>query len=295
MIKYAYVIIAATVLLGACSKKERETPNGFKYLVMEEGDGVLPKTQEVVIFNYILKDSKDSVWGDTRKMGIPAVVPIADSAMIPMEKGIHQVFRYLSKGDSIKASMDIRKFFEDIGGGPVPPGFDTTLTLTYFIRVTNVLSREQFGEFQTNLMKDLQGKQKVKDADAIAKYLADHSIQAQQDSSGISYVIHTSKGGKKPTVANCVEVSYKGTFLEGGETFDQNPKMAFPLGQVIPGWQNAIPLIGVGDSATFYIPSGLAYGPQGQPGAIPPNAIMIFDVKLLAVGDNMDPNTRMCK
>jgi FKBP-type peptidyl-prolyl cis-trans isomerase len=71
--------------------------------------------------------------------------------------------------------------------------------------------------------------------------------------------------------------------------------MAFPLGQVIRGWQNAIPLIGVGDSATFYIPSGLAYGPQGSPGAIPPNSIMIFDVTLLGVGEGFDQATGSCK
>lgn len=295
MIKYSYVLLGIALLCGACAKNERETPNGFKYAVLQQGDGVLPKTDEIVIFDYVLKDSKDSVWNDTHTQGIPAAVPIGDSSMISMEKGMMQMFRGLSKGDSVRASMDIKKFFADIGGGPVPPGFDTTLTLSYIVKVTDVLSREEFNVFQMNLMSSLSEKQKAKDAAAISKYLEEHSVKAQQDTSGISYVIHNSKGGRKPTVDNCVEVSYRGSFLENGQVFDQNPKMAFPLGQVIKGWQNAIPLMGIGDSATFYIPSGLAYGPQGSPGAIPPNAVMIFDVKLLGVGNGFDQATGNCK
>lgn len=295
MIKYSYVLLGIALLCGACAKNERETPNGFKYAVLEEGDGVHPKTDEIVIFDYVLKDSKDSVWNDTHTQRIPAAVPIGDSSTISTEKGMMQMFRELSKGDSVRASMDIKKFFADIGGGPVPPGFDTTLTLNYFVKVTDVLTRDEFNVFQMNLMSSLSEKQKTKDAAAISKYLEEHSVKAQQDTSGISYVIHQSKGGRKPTVENCVEVSYRGSFLENGQVFDQNPKMAFPLGQVIKGWQNAIPLMGVGDSATFYIPSGLAYGPQGSPGAIPPNAVMIFDVKLLGVGNGFDQATGNCK
>lgn len=296
MIKYSYVLLGIALLCGACTKKERETPNGFKYVVIEEGDGVLPKREQFLVFDFILKDSKDSIWSDSRSQGIPAVVQIADSALIPTEKGIVQMFRGLSKGDSVKASMDIKRFFTDIVGTPmIPPGLDTTLTVAYHIRVTDILSRDQFAEFQQNLMRDLEGRQKSTDATAIAKYLAEKSITAQQDTSGISYVIHKSKGGKKPTVASCVEVAYKGSFLNNGQVFDQSPKMAFPLAQVIRGWQYAIPLLGIGDSATFYIPSGLAYGQQGSPGGIPPNAVMIFDVTLLGVGDGYDQATQSCK
>ncbi|HTF17665.1 MAG TPA: FKBP-type peptidyl-prolyl cis-trans isomerase [Chryseolinea sp.] len=295
MIKYSYVLLGIALLFGACAKKERETPNGFKYVVLEEGDGIRPKNQEILVFDYVLKDSKDSVWNDTHTQGIPAAVPIGDSSMLASEKGMIQMFRELSKGDSVKASMDIKKFFSDIGGGAVPPMVDSSLTMAYHIKVIDVLTRDEFSEFQQNLMSSLSGKQKGKDASAISKYLGDNSIKAQQDTSGINYVIHTSKGGKKPTVDNCVEVAYKGTFLENGQVFDQSPKMAFPLGQVIRGWQYAIPLMGIGDSATFYVPSGLAYGPQGSPGAIPPNAIMIFDVTLLAVGDGFDQATGSCK
>ncbi len=294
MNKILLVLIGLALICFGCAKKEKETADGFKYTVLEAGDGVLPKSQEVLVFHYVLKDSKDSVWNDTYTQGMPAAVPIGDSVAMANEKGIVQMFRMLSKGDSVRASMPITKFFLEIGGGPAPFKIDTTLTMSYLIRVTDIMTTAKFQEYRVALIQGLQNKQKIKDADLINKYLSEKHITAKTDTSGVAYVIHESKGGPKPTVDNCVEVSYKGSLMEDGKTFDQAPQMAFPLNRVIPGWQRAVPLLGVGDSATFYIPSGLAYGPQGQPGTIPPNAILVFDVTLLGIGNGFDQNTGKC-
>ncbi len=294
MTRISIVLIGLTVLFAACTKSDKETPNGFKFTVVKAGDGVLPKKEEIIVFEYLLKDSKDSVWGDTYSQGIPAAIPIADSSALATEKGMFQMFRMLSKGDSVRVTMPIQKFFEDIGGGRTPIGVDTTLSMSYFIQVTDIMTMPEFRDFQMGLMEQKKQGQVSKDAALIDKYLAEKNIKAQKDSSGLVYVIHTSKGGAKPTAENCVEVKYKGAFLENGQVFDQNEKMAFPLNRVIPGWQRAIPLLGIGDSATFYIPSGMAYGAEGAQGVIPPNAILIFDVALLGFGTGFDQATGSC-
>jgi FKBP-type peptidyl-prolyl cis-trans isomerase len=172
---------------------------------------------------------------------------------------------------------------------------DSTLKIAYYIQVKDIMKMEQFKEFQSKLMEKRVSRQETKDAAIINKYLTDNKITAQEDTSGIRYVIHHTAAGKKPTAENCVEVKYTGKFLKDGKVFDQNDKIAFPLSGVIPGWRIGIPMLGIGDSATFYIPSGLAYGPQGYPGAIPPDAILIFDVKLLSVGEGFDQASRTCK
>jgi FKBP-type peptidyl-prolyl cis-trans isomerase len=205
------------------------------------------------------------------------------------------MFRMLSKGDSVKTTMPIKKFFKDVAGGMPPFKVDTTMSMSYIIKVHDIMSGEEFQAYRATMFEKLRASQVTKDADLITKYLADKKIEAQKDSSGIMYVVHTSKGGKKPTEQSCVEVSYRGVFLETGQVFDEAPNVAFPLARVIPGWQRAVPLLGVGDSATFYIPSGLAYGPQGQPGQIPPNSILIFDVSLLKFSDGYDQATGKCK
>jgi len=90
-------------------------------------------------------------------------------------------------------------------------------------------------------------------------------------------------------------VKYEGRFLKTGEIFDKAERIAFPLNGVIAGWKLGIPMLGKGDSGTFYIPSKLAYGPQGYAGAIPPDAILIFNVTLLEVKREFDQATRTCK
>jgi FKBP-type peptidyl-prolyl cis-trans isomerase FkpA len=157
------------------------------------------------------------------------------------------------------------------------------------------MNMDAFKSYQEGMMEKKKTAQVSKDASTITKYLSDNKITAQTDTSGLQYVLHTNKGGSKPSVDNCVEVKYRGKFLKDGKVFDEAPQVAFPLNGVIRGWQLGIPMLGIGDSATFYVPSGLAYGPQGYPGAIPPDAILIFDVELLGFGGEFDQTTRTCK
>lgn len=294
MNKSTYAFIGLLMLAAACGKKEKETPNGLKYTVVETGDGVLPKTQEIIVFDWQLKDSKDSVWQETFKEGIPSAAQIADSSQLATEDGLTQMLRMLAKGDSVKTDMSIQEYFTK-RGGQVPPDVDTTLTLTFTIKVRNIMPEEEFQKFMEAEFKKREVRIFDKDTKDIGKYLTDQNLKATVDTSGLQYILHTSGGGKKPTIDDCVEVKYKGTFLSSGEVFDQAERIAFPLNGVIAGWKLGIPMLGKGDSATFFIPSKLAYGPQGYPGAIPPDAILIFNVTLLDVKKEFDQSTRSCK
>lgn len=295
MNKSAYALIFLLTLLISCGEKVKETPNGMKYTVIKAGDGVTAKTEEVLVFDYELKDSKDSVWGETFTEGIPAASKINDSTQIANEDGMTQMFRQLSVGDSVKTDMPVKEFFTKVVGAPVPPHVDTTLNVTYTIKVKDIMSVEQFLQARDSLLKKREERVFGEDIEKIKKYLADSNIAALEDTSGVRYVIHSSGGGEKPSAEDCVEVNYEGRFLKTGEIFDKAERIAFPLNGVIAGWKLGIPMLGKGDSGTFYIPSKLAYGAQGYPGAIPPDAILIFDVTLLDVADEFDQATRSCK
>jgi FKBP-type peptidyl-prolyl cis-trans isomerase FkpA len=288
MIKNLSLFVLIVIVCFACSK-EKETPNGMKFKVHDGGDGTLPKKNQIIIFNYLLKDSKDSVWANTFEDKIPAAAMIADSSNLANEDGMSQMFRMLSVGDSVSTSMSVGNFFKNIVRAPIPPTVDSTRTLTYTIAVTDVVDTPD--EYYKMRAVPVASR----DAKSIGKYLADNQLTAKSDTSGLQFIIHNQAGGQKPTVDDCVEVKYVGKFLRNGQIFDASERVAFPLRGVITGWQLGIPMLGKGDSATFFIPSALAYGPRGFSGAIPPDAVLIFDVTLLDVKKEFDQATRSCK
>ncbi len=106
--------------------------------------------------------------------------------------------------------------------------------------------------------------------------------------SGLRYKILKKGGGNKAAKGNTVSVHYEGS-LTNGQVFDssyqRNQPIDFQLGigQVIPGWDEGISLLNVGDKARFVIPSELGYGSAGAGGVIPPNATLVFDVELMEV------------
>ncbi len=98
----------------------------------------------------------------------------------------------------------------------------------------------------------------------------------------------TSGNGASPKRGDTVTVHYTGWLVDGTKfdsSVDRNEPFSFVLGQgqVIGGWDQGVAMMRVGDKARLTIPPELAYGAQGYPGAIPPNATLIFEVELLSV------------
>lgn len=110
----------------------------------------------------------------------------------------------------------------------------------------------------------------------------------EETKSGLRYKIIQKGNGKKAEKGHTVSVHYKGQ-LADGTVFDSSYKRNSPLdfqvgvGQVIPGWDEGICLLNVGDKARLVIPSDLGYGSAGAGGVIPPDAVLVFDVELMGV------------
>ena len=118
-------------------------------------------------------------------------------------------------------------------------------------------------------------------------YLASKNLKAEKAACGIYYMIEKTGNGKHATASDNVKVNYKGTLLDGTKfdsSYDRNEPAEFPLGQVIKGWTEGIPLLEEGGKGTLIIPSTLAYGanpPQGSP--IKPNSVLVFEIELLKI------------
>ena len=105
--------------------------------------------------------------------------------------------------------------------------------------------------------------------------------------SGLQYRVITPGSGDQPKANDTVTVHYRGTLIDGTEfdsSWSRNQPASFRADRVIAGWREALPMMQEGATWELFIPSRLAYGERGS-GKIPPNSALIFEVKLLSIGN----------
>ena len=91
-----------------------------------------------------------------------------------------------------------------------------------------------------------------------------------------------------PKVTDQVEVEYEGYLLDKqvfDSTKDVGPQV-FNIWEMIPGWQEVLPMMQEGARWKVYIPSHLAYGEAGAPQMIQPNATLVFIIELNKIVKN---------
>jgi len=104
--------------------------------------------------------------------------------------------------------------------------------------------------------------------------------------SGLQYKIINAGNGNKPTENDQVKCHYEGKLINGmvfDSSYKRNEPATFPVNGVIKGWVEALQLMETGAKWQLFVPSELAYGPQGAGQAIGPNETLIFDVELLEI------------
>lgn len=119
---------------------------------------------------------------------------------------------------------------------------------------------------------------------------ANNQMQQNQNQAANKLVIEDIKIGEGKAAQNSdiVSVNYIGTLQDGTKfdsSYDRGEPFSFTLGQgqVIAGWDAGVLGMKVGGKRKLIIPPSLAYGANGVPGAIPPNATLIFEVELLEI------------
>ena len=104
--------------------------------------------------------------------------------------------------------------------------------------------------------------------------------------SGLQYEVIRAGTGESPTLDESVVAHYRGTHIDGREfdaTDPQGEPASFPLRGVVPGWQEALPLMKTGAKWRIYVPPQLGYGEEGSPPVIEPNELLIFEIELVKI------------
>ena len=169
------------------------------------------------------------------------------------------------------------------GVASVYDGVKPEMTFDEAKRIVNEYFAKLEAEMQAEAAK--QGEVNRKNGEA---FLTDNAKREgiKVTESGLQYEVLESGKGDSPKASDNVEVHYTGKLIDG-TVFDNSVERGVPASfgvtQVIPGWVEALQLMHEGDKWRLYIPSDLAYGPNGAGGVIGPNMTLIFDVELLRV------------
>ena len=146
-------------------------------------------------------------------------------------------------------------------------------------------------EAMVNAMQAYQQKRAndmaAKNGAAAKKFLAENAKKPGVITlpSGLQYLVVKSGSGASPQRSDSVKVHYHGTLLDGqvlDSSVQRGAPATFGVGQVIPGWVEALQKMKVGDKWMLYIPPELAYGNRGM-GPILPGSLLTFEVELLDV------------
>ncbi len=191
----------------------------------------------------------------------------------------------LSMGNNFKASGIESINIQDFADGVAAVYYGSQPKMSY---------DEAKAEIQ-RFFTELEAKQKAAseamaavNAKAGEDFLAENGkrVEVKTTASGLQYEVIKEGDGPQPTAADQVVVHYTGKLIDG-TVFDSSEERGTPatfgVSQVIPGWVEALQLMKAGSTWRLFIPSALAYGPQGAGGIIGPNQTLVFDVTLIEV------------
>ncbi len=157
---------------------------------------------------------------------------------------------------------------------------------TAFVKAFNNDTAMLFSEIEAQrvmqkIIMDAQAAQAREELERGQAFLAQKEAEegVQKTESGLLYKVITEGNGERFAEGATVKCNYTGTFIDG-EVFDSNDGIDFTIGQMIPGFNEAMLLMSPGAKYELYIPSELAYGANPRNG-MPANAVLIFDLETI--------------
>lgn len=191
----------------------------------------------------------------------------------------------LSMGNNFKASGIKEINFQDFADGVAAVYNGLAPRMSYDEAKKEI--QEYFTKMQAE-QEAAQSKMAEVNAKAGQDFLEENGkrVEVKTTASGLQYEVLQEGTGASPKPEDSVTVHYTGKLIDGtvfDSSVERGEPATFGVTQVIPGWVEALQLMKEGAKYRLFIPSQLAYGPQGA-GPIGPNQTLIFDVELIKIG-----------
>ena len=309
MKKSLVILFAATLGLAACNNYKK-APGGTMYLIHKSGGGEKIQPGDIVKLNFIRKSEKDSIMNSTYDMEQPQVFPVAKKTYAG---DMNDILTNFGEGDSATFKLNLDTMALKTGQ-PKPVGTKDTYWV-FTVKIEKVLHKPA-GEADSTFQKKAQEffqkdyaasveKRKSSEEGKIKKYIADNNLKMTTTASGLQYVIEKPGDAQRPAPTDTLMINYTGKFTtkksdgkanifdtsvkkdaEAAGTYNPAVQYAprpFLIGRAIPGFDEALKMLGKGGKGTFIIPSRLGYGEAGMQPQIAPFSPLVFEVEVVDI------------
>ena len=281
--RYFNLFIIATIFFSSCTNNVKELENGVSLNYFKNGSGDFVENGEIIMFNLLYYDNE----GNEQFRSQPSEPVLQQKDSLWENIPFLNVISTLKEGDSVFFQLSLDQFLGFIPGANYPDSLGSEL-MSFYAGIEDIMTREEFENYQKEQyekMKMNDDQQLSIDLELIDNYLKENNIEAIKTESGLRYVVQKEGEGRNAAPGDNVSVHYTGMLLNG-EVFDsslERQPLSFTLGQgmVIQGWDEGISYFNKNAKGTIYIPSYLGYGARGAGGAIPPNAVLVFEIELI--------------
>lgn len=277
-------VILSVGLLSSCKSTEvvftGNTPGGFPYVMYVDKDGATPQVGDKIVYKRQIKKivmGQDSILDPFKEGSI--VLPAADQVGSPLPPD-YELILMLSPGDS----ASVWQFGDKL---PDNPYFKPTDTIVYELVLLDIPMTKAEMDKIAEESKAMESEVSSLVAETLSKFKSGALSQSiKKVESGLQYFLHEEGTGEKIQQGDMVEVHYYGVLMNGNmfdNSFARGEPFRFQvgMGQVIPGWDEGLSLLSVGDKATIFIPYQLGYGEAGAPPNIPGKSNLAFYVEIV--------------
>jgi FKBP-type peptidyl-prolyl cis-trans isomerase len=233
--------------------------SGIKYAFILESNGMKPDSGYIITMHFTGYLPNGKIFNSSILSGEPEKFVVGTAKVI---KGVNLSVMLMKQGSKARFIIPSRLAFGDKGYYTlIPPNTE----LTYDIELIEVKPPPTVDPFNSG-----------NDTVSLA--------------SGLHYIPFHTAGGETPQKGDIVAIHYSGYF-QNGKIFDSSVLRDQPImfaigeGHVMPGMDEMVRNMRVGDKVRALIPWKLGYGEEGNPPIIPPKTDLIFDIELLSIAN----------
>jgi FKBP-type peptidyl-prolyl cis-trans isomerase len=235
---------------------QKKTASGLVYEVIREGAGEPPTAEDGFEMKFALWNAAGKLLEATERNG-QMLVGRAQDFPLPF---LGEAVRLMRPGARYRFEVPAALWFGERSPGPDLPAGSVSVWEFELLKVNRPMPVPEFA-------LSAPGK-------------------ATKQPSGLEIETLVEGTGASPKAGDHVLVHYAGWLTDGvlfDSSYQRGTPVKFRIGEVIPGWNEGLQRMKVGGKARLTIPGGIAYGPQGRPPKIGPNATLVFVVELLGV------------